>query len=217
MLNKTSEDFKVNFLLEFTKELIRNSETGTINRLRDIVKEEETESKEEIAYKMQPLEKKVGREVISLEKKIPKPIFFKSGQIPVLRIPEPNLPLRLQYLQPTPIPVEIDLGKLNILLKDKNVDIIECNGPNQELIVRGSLGVKKTDISLTRDEIATIIHLVAQESKIPLEEGIFRVAVGRIIFLAIISKVIGSKFIIKKIKYNLPFVNPPQQRRLPTL
>ena len=46
----------------------------------------------------------------------------------MLRIPEIRLPPRLQYLRPRPTELEIDLAKLNPLVKDQAVKIIECNG-----------------------------------------------------------------------------------------
>ena len=51
---------------------------------------------------------------------------------------------------------------------------------------------------LSKEEINEIIIKFSQASKIPTHEGVFRVAVGKFIFSAIISDVISSKFIIQK-------------------
>jgi hypothetical protein len=118
-------------------------------------------------------------------------------------IPETRFPPHIQYIKPVPINKEIDLGKLNPLIMDKFVKIIECYGPNENLFVKGSMGVKKTGITLTDEEIKGIINKFSEETRIPANEGIFKVASGRLMFSAIISETVGSKFIISKI--------PPEQ------
>ena len=115
-----------------------------------------------------------------------------------LVIPEQKLPPNLQYLQPTPTDKGIDLGKLNLLIKDPMVKIIDCPGPDQNVVVTGNMGTKKTGIILGRDEISDIVEKFSRESKIPAHEGVFKVVVGRFIFLAIVSEIIGSRFTIRK-------------------
>jgi len=115
-----------------------------------------------------------------------------------LKIPEPRLPETVQYLRPIPTTRTIDLGKLNPLIRDPFVKIIECNGPNEKIIVMGRMGRKSTKIILTKEEINNIINKFSEAGKIPVHEGVFKVVFGRLIFSAIISEVIGSKFIIRK-------------------
>lgn len=132
--------------------------------------------------------------------------FARRTLRPILRIPEPRFPLRLQYLKPIPTNVEIDIGKLNPLARDPMVEVIECDGPGKSIIVKGAMGSKTTKIILTKEEIEQIVQNFSETAKIPLYEGVFRVVVGRLILLAIISGVVSSKFIIKKMKY---FPRPP--------
>lgn len=115
-----------------------------------------------------------------------------------LLIPESKFPLHIQYIKPVPINKEIELGKLDPLIKDFNVRIIECYGSGENLIVQGNMGVKRTGIILNKEEIEGIIQKFSKETKIPIQEGIFKVVAGKLIFLAIISEIVGSKFIIKK-------------------
>lgn len=96
---------------------------------------------------------------------------------------------------------EIDLGKINPLIRDFMVKTIECYGAGENLVVQGNMGTKKTGIILTKEEIEDIIQRFSKETKIPAQEGIFKVVAGRLIFLAIISSIVGSKFIIKKMLY----------------
>lgn len=125
-----------------------------------------------------------------------------------LIIPETRFPPHLEYIKPIPMNKEIDLGKLNALLNDSFVNSIECYGENQNLFVKGNFGTKKTGIILNKEEVNEIIKKFSEETKIPAQEGIFRVVVGKIIFMAIISDVVGSKFIIRKMPRELP---PPSR------
>jgi hypothetical protein len=122
-----------------------------------------------------------------------------------LVIPHVQLPPRFQYLKPTPTRINIDLGKINPLVKDPLVGEIECQGANQKIIVSGTMGRRKTDISLTRDEIEETIGRFSEVSKIPVQEGVFKVVVGSFIFSAVVSNLITSRFIIKKMNYNPNF------------
>ena len=208
---KTSKEFKKFFLLRFTRELIKHSGEGEVFELENVLKKETDEKKEEIKKQKKKIqqiikEKKelpiaLGERLLpekKLFKRIPKPFLARPR---VLKIPEPKLPLRFQYLTPTPTNIQIDLEKLNPLIKDPAVKGIECNGPDENIMVRGVMGIKRTNIILNKEEINQMIKKFSETAKIPLHEGVFRVVVGRLILLAIISDVIGSKFIIKKMMY----------------
>jgi len=117
---------------------------------------------------------------------------------PMPQIPEPRLPPTVQYLRPFPVPVEVDLKKLTPLVRDPFVRIIECNGPGENTVVMGTMGRKRTGIILDKEEIEETIKIFSEVTNIPISEGIFRVVFGKLIFSAIVSDVIGSKFIIKK-------------------
>lgn len=214
---KFSESRKRFILLQFTKELIRHSGKGEILELENILKEQsekkEREATEEIKLtRIVERTKKPEEELIrSLELKpikpsqVPQQTRRSNLNLPILRIPRPKLPPRFQYLKPTPTDVEIDLGKLNPLAKDPLVKNIECNGPNKNIIVEGTMGRKKTHITLNRKEIEEIIYTFSKTAKIPIHEGVFKVAVGKFILFAINSEIISSKFIIRKIVYDSRF------------
>ena len=65
---------------------------------------------------------------------------------------------------------------------------------------------------VTKEEIDEVIQKFSEASRIPIQEGIFRVAVGKLLLSAIISGVIGSKFIIKKLRA-MPQLMPNQRLR----
>jgi len=149
--------------------------------------------------------KKAFQNMRPLERTYENRTFIDPFKKTRLLIPESRFPPHLQYIQPVPVNKDIELGKLNPLVNDPMVKIIECYGPGENLVVVGGMGMKKTGIILKKEEIENIIKKFSEETKIPVQEGIFKVVAGRLIFLAIISEIVGSKFIIKK-------MSPPEQR-----
>ena len=201
MLTKISDELKVSFLLQFTRELIRNSVKNELFELETILKEEEKDTHQEIRKKIKEKAKQ-----IPAKKEFIKPfspaIKTKRLQIPLLRIPETILPKNLQYLKPTSTKLEIDLGKLNPLIKDPLVKSMECRGTDEPIIVRGGMGIKKTNIILNKEEIDQTIKKFSETAKIPIQGGILKIVAGRLVLSAIISEIIGSKFIVKKMAYS---------------
>ena len=207
---------EISFILEeFTKELIMNS-GGEIFRLQNILDEEKREESQFSGEKLQKhkIKSRDGKNDSfsndeNLREKLEdfsKPRENKIRRAPIsLSIPRSPLPQRFQYLKPTPTNTEIELGKLNPLIKDPLVRTIECNGPNQDIFVIGSMGRKKTNIALDNDEISGIIQKFSKETKIPATEGVFRVVAGKLIFSAVISGIVGSRFVIKKMVYSPEF------------
>ncbi len=225
MKGELSNEFKKFFLMKFTEELIKQSEKKDITKLQGIIESKERGRRERLI----PIQKKglfiergkSKKNNISFEE-----IFNKPQQIqtqirkqitrqitnPSLFIPEPKLPSYLEYLKPIPkTGIEIDLWKLNPLIKDQAVRIIEGN-PDEKVKVTGTMGTKQTSIVLNKEDIDRIVGRFSELSKIPITEGIYKVVVGNLILSAIISTVIGSRFIIKKMVYN----NPRQQYPSPS-
>ncbi|MBU1129530.1 MAG: hypothetical protein KJ949_02795 [Nanoarchaeota archaeon] len=222
MLNKTNQEFRKSFLLQFTAELIRNSNSSELFKLKHILEQEQREKelkesvrKEIIKQTLLPTiqkeikEQKLKEFVSPIQKQnpivIPKKRPF-SRRRQILRIPNIRLPQNLSYLQPTATNTEIDLGKLNPLIKDPLVREIHCSGPDQNIVVQGNMGTKPTSIVLNNSEIDLVIKRFSQASKIPDSPGIYKVIVGKLILSAIISEVVGSRFIINKIRYDPKFM-----------
>ncbi len=206
-----STHFKKGFLLTFTKELIRHSARRDIIRLQNIIESEEkgkpfsivkpeTFFTKEISEIKSPIQIKSISAAIARKPNLRQ--FTKPIARPSLFIPEPKFPEYLEYLKPIPVSgVEIDLSKINLLIKDPAVRIIEVS-PDERVVVSGTMGTKPTDIILNKEDIDRIINKFSEVSKIPVSEGIYRVVVGNLILSAIISEVISSKFIIKKMIVN---------------
>ena len=213
MLKQTSKDFRVDFLKKFTEELIRATDTYKHSfikkEVKEVIHEKEPikitprkELREIVQDKIKKEEEKFSRlkqaeEVFSefQEKRLP-----ERRIIPPLRIPKPILPGTVNHFQPFPTEKSINLEKLNPLIRDPLVKIIECNGPDERVIVNGIMGRKPTKITLRKDQIEDIIDMFSQATKIPVHEGIFRVVYGNLILNAIVSEIVGSKFIIRKMR-----------------
>jgi len=220
LLKDASERFKELFLLAFTRELILHASGKEIIELESEVEKAEEQRKEiikeTVKSELTPKSKEV-REVkealrprapLSMYKPLPRPITAPPKR---LTIPASKLPPRLAYIQPVARPgIQINLGKLNPLVQDPNVQIIECHGPDKPIIVRIP-SEKKTNINLTKEEIDNIINTFSEQAKIPVSEGVFRVAIGQLLLSSIISDVVGSKFIIKKLRYS-----PLTERQTPS-
>ncbi len=216
MLNKTSKGFRAFFLLQFTRELIRlsNGAEFVILKESEKIKSQKKEIKEIVHEKLketsgikQKTPSLTGNDLLPRPpiKIVPLPPrqLIPQAQAPMnlqtLRAPE-RLPPRLQYIQPIPTERQIDLGNLNALIQDPMVQSIECDGPDQKILIRTAANqAKSTEVVLSAEDISQIINSFSQESKIPVNEGVFRVVVGKLTLSAIISEVIGSKFIIKKL------------------
>jgi hypothetical protein len=211
MNSEISAGFKRFFLLEFTKELIRHSEKRDILKLQNII----------IAKEKAPIQPATPPSIQTLEP-TQKPIVKLSAPVQVFQskatiknaprkniqkrlfIPEPKFPQHLSYLSPLPSQkIDIDLWKLNPLIKDPAVRVIEAN-PDEKIIVSGTMGTKPTAIVLSREDIDRVIEKFSEISKIPANEGVYRVIVGNLILAAIVSKVVGSRFIIRKMAFQLP-------------
>jgi len=105
-----------------------------------------------------------------------------------------------QTLAPALLPAEgeVNLGKLNLLSKDKAVTMIECAGPGKFIIIKRAGQIKLTKITLAQEEINGIIENFSERARIPIVGGVFKVSVENLTITAVISEFVGSRFIIYK-------------------
>lgn len=118
---------------------------------------------------------------------------------PILRIPEPALPETVSYIKPVVTPERVDIGRLNILVNDPLVKVVECDGVDKNIIVMGMMGRKNTPIKLSKEEIDETVERFSEATKIPVNEGLFKAAVGNLVISAVISDIVGTQFVIRKI------------------
>ncbi len=141
---------------------------------------------------------------------LPPPVL-RPRQMPRRRFtPRPMPPP--QRVAPSPMPPPIaqapqipmgtglsqEYGKITPLLNDPSVSTIECNGFGKQLTVIRAGQKQITKIVLTAEEIKEILTKISDAVHIPLLEGVFRAAVDNFAVNAVISDMIGSRFVIKK-------------------
>lgn len=225
MLKNASKEFKAWFLLRFTEELIKNQRADYFLLVENAKKEKIRKQIMERNIAEQKQEKPASKKIIltpiietpqnQLKKQVI-PNYKPSNQDniyqtnnafslqkvqPIPKIQSPPLPQHLRNVTPIPSNEPIDLGTLNPLLSDPTVLVIECRGPDNNIIVRRHNGeVRNTSIMLTREQIDYILETFSLYSKIPLEEGITRIAFGDLVISAIISEVVEPRFTISKIR-----------------
>jgi len=89
-------------------------------------------------------------------------------------------------------------GKITPLLDDDSISTIECYGAGKSLMVVRAGRRQPTRIVLNADEIKDILEKISDSVHIPILEGVFRAAIDNFSINAIVSEVIGSRFVIKK-------------------
>jgi hypothetical protein len=225
MENTFSEEFKKKFLFAFTRELIIHSQKKEFTALQEIISkktiEEEVIQPKEIITPAQigRIPEITGEEKIAVvplkpiiqhlevpPKQIQRPAPQRPKKIPLqkrgrLYIPETRMPANLEYLKPTYVEnkTTTDWERLNPLIKDNAIKIIEVI-PDEKIRISGSMGEKTVNIILNTEEVNEIINKFAYVSRIPASEGVYKVVVENLIFFAVISGVVGSRFVIQKIQ-----------------
>jgi len=91
-----------------------------------------------------------------------------------------------------------DYGKITPLLNDPSVSSIECSGAGRAITIIRAGQKQMTKITLNISDIKEILQKVSDAVHVPLLEGVFRAAVDNFSINAVISEMIGSRFVIKK-------------------
>jgi len=117
--------------------------------------------------------------------------------MPQARAP-PVQPMMQMPAAPQGAGLSQDYGKITPLLNDPSVSTIECSGAGKPLMIIRAGQKMGTKISLSAAEIKEVLQKVSDAVHIPLLEGVFRAAVDNFSINAVISEMIGSRFVIKK-------------------
>ncbi|MDH3353424.1 MAG: hypothetical protein OEL87_03175 [Nanoarchaeota archaeon] len=113
-------------------------------------------------------------------------------QIQVRQMTPPQAP------KGTQIELNQDYGKITPLLNDPSISTIECQGMGIPITIIRAGQKQMTKINLSQRDIKEILEKISEKVHIPLLEGVFRAAVDNFSINAVISEMIGSRFIIKK-------------------
>ncbi len=116
---------------------------------------------------------------------------------PVMNIPENPA---LINIAPTPsqLPQNFSLNKLDPLIRDNKVTVIECPGPGKPILVKSLGRIFPSQVILNEQEIKNTVAIFSKFAKIPVIEGIFKAAVGNLVITSVLSDYVGSRFIINK-------------------
>jgi len=135
---------------------------------------------------------------------------------PIRKPIAPRIPMQVaqpiqQLMSPRQIPQQVNLlkaqkeiglsqdyGKITPLLNDPSVSSIECQGVGKPLMIIRAGQRQITRITLSAKEIKEILQRISDAVHIPILEGVFRAAVDNFSVNAVISSMIGSRFVIKK-------------------
>ncbi len=90
------------------------------------------------------------------------------------------------------------LDKIGFLIRDPTITEIECVGESENLLVKKGGVIQKTQITLRNDEIKNILNEFSVKTNIPIIEGTFKAAFESLIVTAVISDILGPRFIIQK-------------------
>lgn len=209
MLESSSIELKTLVLLEFTRGLIisKNPVEFLAQRERKLaeIKKERLESKIKETVSERTLEVEFLPGVFRGHPAPPR-------KLPPLKIPETRLPPQFSYLKPSARhekEVNVNWGKIEPMIYDPAIKIIESNGPGQRVMVKGMMGTMPTETVLEKEDIEQILQDFSRESKIPLKEGVTKIVLGRYVLSAIISEEAGSRFIITKIPLERGFSPGP--------
>ena len=223
MLKNLSEESKKEFIKSFTEELIKNADKKKKSmpakiKIREIIENHDKNKKRSFAEEINerefndktifPISPIVNKQkIIKMPER--KPIDIRQqkerflSKISSLLLPKSNnpQPFPISQLRPSASNKMIDLGKLNILLRDPTVTSIECVGAGKNILVRRLNETRTTNTTLSRSEINAIIQKFSYEAKIPVDQGPFQIAAGVLSISGINSDLTNSKFIISKIYY----------------
>src|SRR3989344_2287088 len=157
---------RILFLKEFTKELVINSKiSGFTLKISEPIKEETQgifmpssliTSKQEEKPKFLVPEKTRYR--IKIAPIHTRELEMQKKPAIMTKIPSKTIPV----IMPEPTSETLDLGKINFLVQDTRVTIIECPGPNEFIIAKTSGQPQITQISLSQEEIQNIIKAFSQ-------------------------------------------------------
>lgn len=208
---------RILFLREFTKQIILNSkpsedffykeqeETGKIPTHEEVIELEkylpglmhESSSLQQISAENFQLQKK---DIRNFQLKIPQRLVKKPIQlVKPYTTPLPQKNISMLFNPDLNLTPGFELGKLNFLIRDPRITVIECPGPEKFIIARTEGRTTLTKLAISQQEIQEIIDKFSKESKIPILSGLFKAAVGNLIITAIISSLVGDRFIITKI------------------
>lgn len=97
-----------------------------------------------------------------------------------------------------PVQDNFDWGKVLPLMQDPSVTMVECPGPEKNLVVRQNNIHAATSFSLTKEEIRALIEKIESKTQTAVNEGILQAETLQATVTAVLSDYVGDRFIIQK-------------------
>ena len=145
----------------------------------------------------QPIQKPFQQIPNKLTKQYQQPI-----QKPLQQIQHHQIQSQHPQIQPIQQNIQViknePLKKIEALINDNSVQLIECPGPGKNILVKVRNMVNVTKIILSEDEIKNIINFFSTATRIPISKGILKATLDSLLISAIISDLTGSRFIMNK-------------------
>jgi hypothetical protein len=131
------------------------------------------------------------------------PLFKKTfGQVPVpkfkmnLKVPlAPKIDINSPFKQSTNF---LDLARLNEFVQDREVTLIQCDGPSMPIKINKKGQFVTTNLALAEEEIKSIIHKFSFRAQVPVSQPVFRTQVNNLAITAITSDFSMPRFVIVK-------------------
>ncbi|MBI5803803.1 hypothetical protein HY450_01000 [Candidatus Pacearchaeota archaeon] len=119
-------------------------------------------------------------------------------RIPVSMTPQVMMPPQIPLSSPQG-KENINIGKITQILLDPSVFSVECPGPNKNLLVNRSGVIQTSKLMMTNEQIKSLMEEFSEKTRIPLiESGLFKALFQDLLFTAVVSEFVGTRFIIQK-------------------
>ena len=212
-LKQLSNPDRILFLLEFIGNIVQHSTQD--ERLKRLIKVERLKRKivPEPPVNLEPIGKSIIFNPPSDEFQKSKPIHeykhtFHLQRLPrkiktrpttkkIKKQPATNMSNPLVSGHQTRNTEEL-MAKINKIVNDKNVQMMECPGPGKSVLVKVRNKVNVTKLNLNEAEIKNIIIYFSDYARIPIVGGILKTSVDDLMISAVVSDYAGSRFIINK-------------------
>ena len=181
------------------KKIFQKIKNNELIEDRERLNEEKTTSSFLKDFKESIMEHKIdGTPIQKIKKEV-------VGQTPTTKPRIQTIPINLLVNPP-------NYGKMNNLIRDKSISVINCEGPEKPLKIIRQEKEQITNVLLTKQEIMNLLYQISAKTRIPLvEEGVYRVSWDYFIINAIVSEKIEPTFVIKRIEPSNYF---PEEKNL---
>src|SRR3989338_2405587 len=88
---------------------------------------------------------------------------------------------------------KINLGRITKFLLDPSVISVECPGPTKNIVVNQAGKIQSTSVSLTKEEINTLMEEISDKTRIPITSGLFKAVFQDLLITAVTSEFVGSR------------------------